>query len=610
MWGAQQPFQSKDDFEDESGYYAALNLPRDASQEDVHASFRRAASDFSDEEHATLEKDLRQPSKGSFAFAHEANRVLSDVKSRQIYDVYGKQGLEAGMELGESLRDPKDFRREFEDFRQRTEQQRLEDGTIHKGHYLCRVDASELIRGTSAPLFRAILIQNSIDFPLTARDSVHIQGQAALRNHQGAGNVIMGYKRQVSKVDSFEASAVVGLKTILSASSTLKFDSYSSATVSSTREITKSTRGTLSWVIGPSAASGMSLQLQRRGDRHILAGKVEVGLTTAISARISYAIAESMSVRAQVRLGTTGVDLELGANKRFSPEQVGYLGTVFGMQGVLVKLKYVRGGQTFELPISISQRYDDWRVVAAAYILPQLTFLAASRLIFRPLASWSRRRTEQQSQKELSADIWAHLKSAEVEQSLVAPLAKRKAESEAKKKGLVLLDAVYGVLDTYKTQQQQEWLKLEQQQNAPPEGSEVTASGNTSSTSSTDPASSATLQQEGGDSGSDDPKSPPLQWLRVVLAMQYQVVDGRLILYKGPSKAGLMGFTDPAPHVTSGKQLYVAYMHGGAVYETCVDDTEQLELPISGASPVPDPEKVKLLIKMGEHVLGTQLVSS
>ena len=81
------------------------------------------------------------------------------------------------MEVGEALKEPSELKREFEEFRRRQEKERLEEATTHRGLYLCRLDASEILRGSRAPLFRAIVVQNSIDFPVGKDDSFHVQGQ-------------------------------------------------------------------------------------------------------------------------------------------------------------------------------------------------------------------------------------------------------------------------------------------------------------------------------------------------------------------------------------------------------------------------------------------------
>ncbi len=70
---------------------------------------------------------------------------------------------------------------------------------------------------------------------------------------------------------------------------------------STSRQLSTTSTGTVTWVVGPYSSSGLSLNLQRRGNKHVLSGKVEVGVVSALSARVTYAVSETVSVRAQVR---------------------------------------------------------------------------------------------------------------------------------------------------------------------------------------------------------------------------------------------------------------------------------------------------------------------
>lgn len=47
-------------------------------------------------------------------------------------------------------------------------------------------------------------------------------------------------------------------------------------------------------------------------------------------ARGSVALGDGLSLRGGARLGTTGIDLELGFAKRFTPQITGYLGAMVG----------------------------------------------------------------------------------------------------------------------------------------------------------------------------------------------------------------------------------------------------------------------------------------
>ena len=45
------------------------------------------------------------------------SQILSNEEKRNIYDIYGKEGLEAGFELGEPLRSSRDLKDEYEKFK-------------------------------------------------------------------------------------------------------------------------------------------------------------------------------------------------------------------------------------------------------------------------------------------------------------------------------------------------------------------------------------------------------------------------------------------------------------------------------------------------------------
>eukprot|EP00798_Chlamydomonas_sp_ICE-L_P030691 gene30691-35718_t len=267
------------------------------------------------------------------------------------------------------------------------------------------------------------------------------------------------------------------------------------------------------------------------------------------------------------------------------------------------------------------QRYDDWRVVAAAYVLPPLAYLAASRFIIRPMNAWARRWAEQQAANEYTNEVESVMRASTTEQALLAPVARRKARAEVEKGGLVILEAVYGVLGSYWEEQEKlgHGVKTAAGLAASARGARAAdgmAAGTSDSASSSATPSWADPASE--DASSSFPIPPkfedasssfnlPPKWMRVVGATQYLVVDGRLILYEGPPKSGLMGFADPAPRVTSGKELYVAYLADGAVYEVTVGDTSRLVLPVPKLDPLADDARATHLISIGELALGIQI---
>lgn len=108
---------------DDTEYYAILNIPRDASDEDVRRAYRALAQVYHPDKHSDPEQKIRAQEAfgklqvwkgdpplsrenqvaqlGAFTqpacpVAQEAYEVLSDPNRRQVYDVYGKEGLLAG----------------------------------------------------------------------------------------------------------------------------------------------------------------------------------------------------------------------------------------------------------------------------------------------------------------------------------------------------------------------------------------------------------------------------------------------------------------------------------------------------------------------------------
>uniref|UniRef100_A0A061QLV6 Chaperone protein dnaj 13-like n=1 Tax=Tetraselmis sp. GSL018 TaxID=582737 RepID=A0A061QLV6_9CHLO len=78
---------------DSTDLYAVLNLPRDASDDDVQRAYRTLARTFHPDKHQ--DDNLKQDASESFARLNEAYSILSDPQTRQIYDIYGMEDSDA-----------------------------------------------------------------------------------------------------------------------------------------------------------------------------------------------------------------------------------------------------------------------------------------------------------------------------------------------------------------------------------------------------------------------------------------------------------------------------------------------------------------------------------
>uniref|UniRef100_A0A383W4E3 J domain-containing protein n=1 Tax=Tetradesmus obliquus TaxID=3088 RepID=A0A383W4E3_TETOB len=612
-------------------YYAILNVPKDASYEDIKRAYRGLAQVFHPDKH--LDDDLRDKAQEAFAKLQEAYEVLSDPQKRDVYDVYGKEGLNAGMSLGTKLKNTDELRKEWEAFKAQQRAAREEAAASHRGIYICRVDGRGWAHGdwAAVPQIRMVVVQNSLDVSVTDADVLLLQGQAALRGNQGSGSVVAGYKRVLSPNDELEAHAVLGLRSLLQLTSTRRLGHYTTAAatgsyswdqgmglqLTTSRQLTHSSSASLTWVVGPPNASSMGVSVSHRGSKYVITGKIDLGLVTSLSSRLTYLLNDNLSLKVTGRIGTSGVDAELGLARKFSPTSSLYAGSAVSLQGgTAFKVRYSRAGQVFEFPILLTGDCRDWEVLAAASIVPPLASFLLMRYVVGPLKRWQRRRAETAARSEHAEQLRREANRAAAERALLQPVARRKAAAEAAAGGLVILEAVYGLLHEYRLvraqqgqsssseaaagpqrdqqrQQQQELhRKQEQQAKAQQQASSSSSSSsqeqpqmNGSSSSSGGPAADAAAGSSSSSSSEGDLALPP-PWLDVTDALQYLVSGGKLELHGGVSKLGLMGFADVAE---GDKELYVAYCYKQRLFEKVVGDADLLRLPGAG-EPVCEPD--------------------
>ncbi|XP_065795688.1 dnaJ homolog subfamily B member 6 isoform X3 [Muntiacus reevesi] len=100
-------------------YYEVLGVQRHASAEDIKKAYRKLALKW----HPDKNPENKEEAERKFKQVAEAYEVLSDAKKRDIYDRYGKEGLNGGggggshfdspFEFGFTFRNPEDVFREF-----------------------------------------------------------------------------------------------------------------------------------------------------------------------------------------------------------------------------------------------------------------------------------------------------------------------------------------------------------------------------------------------------------------------------------------------------------------------------------------------------------------
>jgi len=568
--GAQQDDGEEEEDEGPPGtdLYAVLNVPRDASEEEVQRAYRSLAKTFHPDKHQ--DPALHAAAAASFTRLNEAYTILSDPERRQVYDVYGMEGLNSGLELGSKLSSREELRAQWTAFKTRKRHAEVEAAVNYSGVCVLGLDCEDVPRGRSPEMTAANML-SSVQAPLTAKDTLSLGGNIVTKpGVGGGGSFIMGYQRDCSVNSSLSLHAETGLRSVLQLTSTRQLSQRSSASltaswtpeagvgleVSSHRQISDAVAGELAMVLGPAGAEGVALTLRRTADKTDVNGTLHVGAQTGVTAAVVHSLSARSGVRAAVKLGTMGLEVELGGSRRMGDYGSAGMSVTIGIQGITLKLRLARGGQKFVFPCLIFTHYG-WRTALASALLPPLAFSVAKYALVKPLLRYMRDKERLEARSELLSTVSEALANAEAERQLLEPVAKRKTRKEAQAGGLVVVAAVYGTRRGLEAWQREQ-----------------------------DPTPGA------ADATND---APVQEWCDVTVATQFLVDNRCLVFHQGVSKAGLMGFYDMAPGES--KELWVMYLLGGVPCRSQVGDHQGCRLPADGA-PVGDPQLQELIVSI------------
>ncbi|TNM88483.1 hypothetical protein fugu_004737 [Takifugu bimaculatus] len=506
-------------------YYALLNVRKEATLEELKASYRRLCMLYHPDKHRDIE--LKSQAEQLFNQVRQAYEVLSDEHSRAIYDIFGKKGLEVeGWEVVERKRTPAEIREEYERLQREREERRLQQRTNPKGTISVGVDATDLfdrydedfeeMPGGGFPHIEInrMHISQSIEAPLTNSDTAVLSGSLSTHNGTGGGNINMTIRRVTSAKGWGEVEfgagdilgPLIGLKmfrnitprSFLTAQGGLQFSPRGlrpSCSLMTARHLDQNTMGYLQWRWGPNSAMTTSLVRDTKSSHFTLA--LQFGVPHSylmMSYHYKFQDDDQTKVKGSVKTGWFGTVLEYGAERKISRHSVLSATVSVGVpQGVTLKLKYC-------LLISFYPALSSMRLLG-----PLLAYMAIHRLIVIPY-------TKAQKEEELELQ----------RKSSATDIAKKKQEAESAVR-LIILNAWYGKFVS-ETSHKQEKAKV----------------------------------------------------IDVTVPLQCLVKDSKLILTES-SKAGLPGFYDPC--VGEEKSLKLLYQFRGVMHQVISADTDPLRIP-------------------------------
>uniref|UniRef100_A0A8C1NBZ8 DnaJ homolog subfamily C member 11 n=1 Tax=Cyprinus carpio TaxID=7962 RepID=A0A8C1NBZ8_CYPCA len=517
---------------DNDDYYSLLNVRKEATQDELKASYRRLCMLYHPDKHR--DPELKRQAEQLFNLVHQAYEVLSDPQSRAIYDVYGKRGLEVeGWEVVERKRTPAEIREEYERLQREREERRLQQRTNPKGTISVGIDATDLFDryeedyeeisggdgggGGGLPHIEInkMHISQSIEAPLTTTDTAILSGSLSTHNGNGGGNINLALRRVTSAKGWGEVEfgagdthgPLFGLKIFRNLTSRcfttahcgMQFSSRGirpGLTTMLARHLDKNTMGYLQWRWGTQSSMNTSIVRDTKSSHFTFAVQLGIPHTfIMMSYQYKFQDDDQTKIKGSVKSGFFGTVVEYGAETKISRHSIlGATVSVGVPQGVSLKIKLNRASQTYFFPIHLTDQLLPSAVFYAT-VGPLVFYLAIQRLVIRPY----------------------------VRVMLMQESVRRIIEAEESRMGLIILNAWYGKFVTDNSR-----------------------------------------------------KHERARVIDVTVPLQCLVKDSKLILTEA-SKAGLPGFYDPC--VGEEKSLKMLYQFRGVMHQCLCGDTEALRIP-------------------------------
>ncbi|KAI5479860.1 DnaJ family protein [Pseudohyphozyma bogoriensis] len=468
LWSAPASNDVEDSV-DNLAYYARLNVEKDATDEEIARSYKKLAALLHPDRHPNPE--LKEAADRQFQELSRAFEILSDPRKRQIYDNLGEEGLRTNWDVGLKYKTAAELKAEFERLNREQLEKNVENLVKSKGELTMNVDARALF--VSDEDIHAAGGPPTVGYPDRIRSI--LVTQQFLKHSFTMGTTLLrprslNLKGTYSPDPDTFATLTVPIK---------DFDAPPQINLVLGRRVFDQITGTFTirsgnWAIGPWGSDSLP----------------QISNSTVIT--------ENMGA---------GMTLEVGVNG-----------------SMVVKLRVARLGQKLTLPVLLSSSFDP-TVAIGVTVVPTLGMIAANHFILNPRKRRKVSSRISDARKENAEFIAEKRKEADDAVLLLSESVKRKVDAEGAN-GLVIVEAVYGVLESIPTK-----TELADQ-----------------------------------------------RWMDVTVALQSLVTNSQIIIPGGRSKSNLLGFFDVA--MGEKKALKVTYTFRGTRHEAVVGDFDGFAAPL------------------------------
>ncbi|CAM6011466.1 unnamed protein product [Sphagnum balticum] len=389
------------------------------------------------------------PARELYALLHlSLDASDEDVKKpyRQWAEIYhpDKASNSSGLELGPKLKSREEMKSEFECLQLQQEERQLAAHVHHRGSLLLNLSLVELSQSFDSPRIHGMAMSTEIQARISKKDTIVLGGNMALRQGQGGGSVTVVLRQQLSPISSVEVLAMVGLCSILSFQTSRQLSAHATGTLALSwsltdrsltlantwsRELSEDTTGNIilcpiQLLIGPD--TGVVVGWQRHGKKNAGSGELKVGPGNfGASAHYIHHFSSKSQGRITGKVGSMGVEVEIGGERRISEHSAAAMFCVLGLQ------------------ILLSTTLDPL-IATGALVLPSSLYTILKMFVIKP---YNVRRKQQKSLEQQRLTVTqvldARASSAKA-QLLLKNVAEQKRQKQAQTQGLVILEASYG----------------------------------------------------------------------------------------------------------------------------------------------------------------------
>lgn len=452
----------------EENYYAFLNLPKNATNDQINAAYRKLSKIYHPDKH--VDPNSKHNAEMLFNRTKRAYEVLSDPHKRAIYDCVGEKGLRTdGWEIVHRTKTPAEIREEYEALARAQEERKLMQRTNPRGNITINVNATELFTPYDDDEFPKIevssmSISQSIEAPITLKDTVIMSGNLHSSNGIGSGNFLISGRRLVNKgwleldlgagngpVVGFKGSRTLSQKVFCNGGMSLNFQNTGvipSFVSTLAVQLDKHTIGYLTY--NASTQSSMSTSIENSTEKHAWNTSVSIGVPHCyLSASYTRKLTQyELKLKVAVKAGTFGFLTECGAEKKVSKySSVVATVSVGRPTGVYLRLKLIRSTQTYVFPIHLSDEIVPAAIFYAS-VVPFIAWFAIKKSLIDPMNQERKNIEIQKTRKNNEQRLALKKEEARAATELMIHTYERIVLEENEREGLIILKAVYGAIES------------------------------------------------------------------------------------------------------------------------------------------------------------------